>query len=195
MAELPDKDWLLSRVGASRASWANAPRPENIDPAGPGEESVWDYPRPPEVRDVVGNVQVSHGGRQIADSATALRVVETAGAPVYFISADDVDLSCLRENDYVTVCEWKGAAQHLDLVLPDGGGVVENAAFTYPDPFDDLGCGFSRIAGRIAFYPSRVDACFVNGEQVTPQPGNYYAGWVTAHIRGPIKGVPGSQDW
>ena len=193
MTKIPDKQWLLDRVGAGRNAWRNSERPAQIDPVAPGEESVWDYPRPPEVRGAMGPVRVQHAGQVIAKSDRALRVVETAGAPVYFVPPEDVLDGVLHETDYVTVCEWKGAAVHHDLVLP--GGRVEHAAFSYPEPLDDLDPNMARIAGWIAFYPARVEACFVGKEQVTPQPGGYYAGWVTSAIKGPIKGAPGTQSW
>ncbi len=91
------------------------------------------------------------------------------------------------------MCEWKGVAVHFDIAMP--GGTVRDGAFTYPDPFDDLGQGYDRIAGWIAFYASRLDGCFIGTERVTPQPGGFYAGWVTQDLTGPIKGEPGSGGW
>lgn len=193
MPKIPDKKWLLERVGGARDAWRNSVRPARIEPVAAGEESVWDYPRPPQVRGALGPVRVEHAGQVIAKSDRALRVVETAGAPVYFVPRDDVADGVLRETDYVTVCEWKGAAVHYDLVLP--GVRVEHAAFAYPEPLDDLDANMARIAGWVAFYPARVDACFVGSEKVVPQPGGYYAGWVMRAIKGPIKGGPGSQNW
>jgi len=193
MTNLPDKEWLLARVGAGRGAWRNSVRPSQIESVSEGEESVWDYPRPPELRQAMGPVRVEHAGQVIARSDRALRVVETAGAPVYFVPPQDVSEGVLRETDYVTVCEWKGAAVHHDLVV--SGVRVEHAAFTYPDPLDDLDPDMARIAGWIAFYPARVDACFVGDEKVRPQPGGYYAGWVTSAIKGPIKGNAGTQNW
>ncbi|WP_428482927.1 DUF427 domain-containing protein [Pyruvatibacter mobilis] len=190
---LPDKDWLLAQVGPSRAAWDRSQRPARIEPAGPGDESVWDYPRPPELRPAPDRARVVHGGCEVAASDRALRMVETAGAPVYLFPPDDVRMDLLQANDHVTACEWKGAAVHFDLVMPDLR--VRDAAFAYPDPLDDLGQGYGRIAGWIASYPSRVDACFVGDEQVRPQPGGYYAGWVTDAIKGPIKGDPGTEGW
>ena len=193
MVKIPDRKWLLARVGPSRAAWRGSERPARIEPAAEGEESVWEYPRPPELRAAMGPVRVEHGGQVIVHSTRALRVVETAGAPVYFVPPEDVIEGVLHETEYVTICEWKGAAVHYDLRLP--GVRVEHAAFAYPDPLDDLDADMAKIAGWIAFYPARVDACFVGGEKVTPQPGGYYAGWVTSAIKGPIKGAPGTESW
>ena len=36
---------------------------------------------------------------------------------------------------------------------------------------------------------------YVGDERGTPQPGGYYSGWVTSKLRGPIKGLPGTESW
>jgi uncharacterized protein (DUF427 family) len=191
--QLPDKEALLRRAQEHRGHWANSVKPARIAKPGPGEESVWDYPRPPAVEDVAQRLRVVFAGETVADTTRGRRVIETAGAPVYYFPPEDVRLEFLRSGERVSVCEWKGVAIHYDLVA--GDRVVPAGAFAYPDPFDDLGRGFDRIAGWIGFYPTKVDACFVGEEQVTPQPGGFYAGWVTGNIVGPIKGEPGTEGW
>jgi hypothetical protein len=47
----------------------------------------------------------------------------------------------------------------------------------------------------MAFYPAKMDACYVNGEKVIPQPGDFYGGWITSNIVGPFKGEPGTMFW
>ena len=93
----------------------------------------------------------------------------------------------------MSVCEWKGAAVYYDLTAQDR--VSRDAAYTYPDPFDDLAEGYAAIAGLIAFYPGRVDEAWLDDERVRPQPGGYYAGWVTSRLAGPIKGERGTEGW
>ncbi|MEM8770279.1 MAG: DUF427 domain-containing protein [Pseudomonadota bacterium] len=176
-----------------RDKWGPLPADVTPEPAGPDEESVWDYPRPPAVRDAPAPARVVFDGREIAASRRALRIVETAGAPVYYFPPENVDVSVLRETNDISVCEWKGAAAYFDLV--SGKKVSKHAAFAYPDPLDDLGEGYARIAGWYGFYPARVDACYVGDEKVHPQSGNVYAGWVTSKIKGPIKGAPGTGHW
>ncbi|MEO1151216.1 MAG: DUF427 domain-containing protein [Pseudomonadota bacterium] len=207
MADLPPKEQLLRRVAAHRLNWDAGPKPAR-DPAGPGEESVWDYPRPPEVRapgpQTVGPqgpradgaplvASVIFNRKTLARSSRALRICETAGAPVWYFPPDDVDLTMLAQTDAVSVCEWKGAAVYYDVHSHDLRS--RHAAFCYPDPLDDLGMGYSRIAGWFGFYPARVEACFIGREQVRPQPGALYAGWVTGAIKGPIKGDDGTGHW
>jgi len=193
MTMIPSKEWLLARVGPSRRAFDAAARPAHIEKPGPGQESVWDFPRPPAVEPVRERLRVEFSGKIVADTMRGKRVIETAGAPVYHFPPQDVATEHLVPNDRVTVCEWKGAATYFDLVVGDRRS--ENAAYTYPDPLDDLGQGYAAIAGWIVFYANRVDAVFVGDEEASPQPGGYYAGWVTSRLVGPIKGEPGSEGW
>jgi hypothetical protein len=55
--------------------------------------------------------------------------------------------------------------------------------------------GCESIRDHLAFYPGRVDACFVDDEQVRAQEGDFYGGWITADIEGPFKGGPGTRSW
>ena len=190
---LPDKNQLLNRMKSARQSWG--PRPEGITPkaASADEESIWDYPRPPEIRLAKQQAGVCFAREIIAESDRALRLVETAGAPVYFFPPEDVATHLLHPSNQISLCEWKGAAVYFDIEV--NGKRAPQAAFSYPDPLDDLKQGYSRIAGWFGFYASRVDSAFVGDEQVTAQPGDVYAGWVTSDIKGPIKGEPGSGSW
>ena len=168
-------------------------RPSRIDVPKPGQESVWDFPRPPRVEAVAKTVRIVFGGVEIVRSTRALRVVETAGAPCYYVPPADVVPGTLRETGDWSVCEWKGAAIYYDVSA--NGRTARAAAWAYPDPLTDLGCGYERIAGFAAFYCAKMDACTLDGERVRPQPGGFYGGWVTDALAGPIKGVAGSDAW
>lgn len=163
-------------------------RPRPITP-GPGQESVWDYPRPPRVEPVPERVRVVVAGTTIADSTAALRVLETAGAPVYYVPRRDVRMDVLRLSPHRTWCEWKGEASYWSL--HDGPRDVPNVAWTYEHPKP----GYEAITGHLAFYASRVDEAWLGDEQATPQPGRFYGGWVTSRIVGPFKGEPGTEGW
>ncbi|MGF1454920.1 MAG: DUF427 domain-containing protein [Alphaproteobacteria bacterium] len=189
--QLPSHDQILARVARYRS--VRTQRPGRVDVPGVGQESVWDFPRPPAVEPVSQRLRVEWQGVTVADSGGGMRIIETAGAPVYYIPPADVRTDLLRETEHVTICEWKGAAVHYDL--SQGQAVVRNAAFTYPDPLTDLGQGYEQVAGWYGFYPTKVDAVFVGEERARPQPGGYYAGWVTDALTGPIKGEPGSEGW
>jgi uncharacterized protein (DUF427 family) len=163
-------------------------RPKPFEP-GPGQESVWDYPRPPRLERVHKRLQVLFGGRTIADTQRAWRVLETSHPPVYYLPAGDIEMAWLREVDGSSLCEWKGRASYYDIVV--GDRIAPYAAWTYHRP----AAAFSQIADHIAFYAWAMEACLVDGEKVLPQPGRFYGGWITADIVGPFKGEPGSSGW
>jgi len=168
-------------IGKERPPWAEAP--------GPGQESVWDYPRPPRVQKVTRPIRVEHAGMVIGDTDRAVRVVETAGAPVYYMPPQDVRTDLLRPGSGTSRCEWKGDAVYHDLVVR--GRRVPRAAWSYPDPTP----AYAAIEDHFAFYASKLDGCFVGGERARPQPGGFYGGWVTSDLAGPIKGAPGTESW
>jgi uncharacterized protein (DUF427 family) len=164
-------------------------RPPGRVVPGPGQESVWDYPRPPRVEPVAERIRVQVDGVTIADTARAVRVVETASPPAYYIPPEDVRLDLLERSTTSSACEWKGAASYRSF--RSGDRHVRDIAWTYERPNP----GFEAIAGCLAFYAGRVDAAWVGDERVTPQAGDYYGGWVTSRIVGPFKGDPGSLGW
>jgi len=184
---------LLERVKPVREKWVSKTCPVVPDPVGPGQESVWNFPRPPVVQEVSYTLKVEHAGFVIASTNTAIRVIETAGAPVYYFPPNAVQQDLLKKNSRQSICEWKGIAVYFDLHL--GSMQIEDVAFCYPDPLDDLRKGYRRIAGYFAFYADRLDKCLIDEILVTPQPGRYYAGWVSPELAGPIKGCPGSENW
>ncbi len=158
-------------------------------PPGPGQESVWDYPRPPRVEDSARHIQVIFNGMVIAETRRARRVLETSHPPVYYIPPDDIKMEHLAATDRATWCEWKGQAAYYTVSL--GDKQVPNAAWCYPDPTP----GYEAIKGYLAFYPHLMDACYVDGERVRAQAGGFYGGWVTNDIVGPFKGEPGTEGW
>jgi len=162
------------------------PRP---DPVGPGQESVWDYPRPPRLERTAALLQVVLGGAVVAETQQGWRVLETSHPPTYYLPRAAFADGALRPAAGASWCEWKGQASYFDLV--SGGTVAPSAAWTYAQPT----AGFEPIAGAIAVMAAQVDRCLVDGEAVTPQPGGFYGGWVTSAIVGPIKGIPGSMGW
>lgn len=161
---------------------------ERIEP-GPGQESVWDYPRPPRVEPVTREVEVVHGGVSIARSARSQRVLETSHPPVYYFPPDDVRLDLLIPNDATSWCEWKGIAAYFDLEV--NGERTGKVAWTYRRPNDS----FRAIRDHIAFFAHLLDGCFFDRRQVLPQPGGFYGGWITPDVVGPFKGEMGSAGW
>jgi uncharacterized protein (DUF427 family) len=162
------------------------PHPEK---PGPGQESVWDYPRPPRVDPSDEVVEVWHGGQCVARTTRSLRVLETSHPPTYYLPLDDLVDGALRPVGGTTGCEWKGTATYFDLV---GGGVVApRAAWTYAAPRP----GFEALVDHVAVMPAAVERCVVAGETVVPQPGDFYGGWITSRVVGPFKGIAGSWGW
>lgn len=171
--------------------WRNIQRerPADIITPGPGQESVWDYPRPPVVEPVSVRLQVWYAGVTIADTTHGLRVLETSSPPVYYIPQEDVRTDFLTQMIHTTLCEWKGIATYWNVSVR--GRRQEAIGWSYDDPEP----GYERLKRHYAFYPSLVDSCIVGNEQAQPQPGDYYGGWVTANIVGPFKGPPGTERW
>ena len=159
-----------------------------MEPAA-GQESVWDYPRPPRLEPSSRLVRVELGGIVVAETRNAIRALETAGAPVWYLPPADVRTDLLVAIRHHTLCEWKGMASYFDLRVP--GWVSAAAAWSYRRP----SAGYEAIRDHIAFYAGRVDAAFVDGERVVPQPGGFYGGWVTSDVVGPFKGEPGTEGW
>jgi uncharacterized protein (DUF427 family) len=164
-------------------------RPTRIEP-GPGQESVWDYPRPPRVELARRRIRVVHAGRTVADSVRAQRVLETSQPPAYYLPPDDIDLDLLRPSTTRTWCEWKGTASYVDLIVPDTDPIPD-AAWRYDRPTP----GFEPIAGHLAFYAQRVDECWVGDERVEANEGDFYGGWITSDVVGPFKGGTGTSGW
>lgn len=159
------------------------------EPPGPGQESVWDYPRPPAVVPTTEHVEVVLGGVVVAETRAALRVLETSHPPTYYLPVGAFVPGSLRPAAGSSYCEWKGTASYLDVV--GGAKVAPRAAWFYPDPTPP----YAVLRGHVAVYPAAVDRCTVDGEVVTPQPGGFYGGWVTSRVAGPFKGGPGTQYW
>ena len=163
-------------------------RTKRIEP-GPGQESVWDYPRPPRLEDSPRRIRIEFGGETIVDTRRAKRVLETSHPPGYYVPIEDVLPGALRPSDRSSHCEFKGHAAYHDLTV--GSRTEADVAWTYPRPTE----GFGPLAGHVAFYPGRMERCRVDDEVIVAQPGDFYGGWVTSDIVGPFKGGPGSMGW
>src|SRR5262249_31348375 len=87
-----------------------------------------------------------------------------------------------------SICEWKGAARYW--TLKSHARSSEPVGWSYPNPNPP----FETIASYFSFYPARLE-CYVEGERVQPQPGEFYGGWGTHEIVGPFQGRPGTERW
>ena len=159
------------------------------DPIKPGQESVWDYPRPAICEPTQRRIQIIHGSVLLVDTRQAWRTLETSHPPTYYIPRADIAMEHLRANSRRTMCEWKGHARYFDICIDDR--VISASAWTYNKPTPS----FAHIRDHLAFYPDPLDRCLIDGEPITPQPGQFYGGWISQYEAGPFKGIPGSQFW
>lgn len=159
------------------------------DPLRPGQESVWDYPRPPALRACTLPIEVLFAGRRVCRTTTSWQVLETSHPPTSYLPLEAFADGVLQPGTGSSWCEWKGAARYLDLMV--GERTAAGAAWTYPHPR----AGYEALVGHVALYAAATDGCFVDGERVRPQPGGFYGGWITAAVAGPFKGEPGSRGW
>ena len=174
----------------ARAKWRHTgrERPEFAVAPEPGQESAWDYPRPPRIEPDPRTVWVRKGDTILARTNEAVRVLETGSPPTFYLPPDSVRTDLLERASGSSRCEWKGEAVYWDVVLSQDR--IPRAAWSYSDPFPE----FEEIRGFFAFYPVYLH-CFVGEERVRPQPGGFYGGWVTSELVGPFKGEPGSEHW
>ena len=163
-------------------------RPERREP-GPGQESVWDYPRPPRLERVEARITVEFNGEVIADTTGAYRVLETSHPPTYYLPPGDFKPGVLVDAPGGSFCEWKGQAVYHTVRA--GDREAPRAAWSYPEPTP----GFEPMAGYVAVYARLMDRCTVGEHEATPQPGGFYGGWVTPDLAGPFKGEPGTEWW
>ncbi len=162
------------------------PRP---DPAGHGQDSVWAFPRPAIAQRTDARIQIELRRQIIADTRAAIRTLETSHPPSYYIPRTDIAPEILRRAAGSSFCEWKGVAAYWDVVV--GDVVLPSVGWSYANPTP----GFAALRDHVAFYAAPFDRCSVDDETVTPQPGDFYGGWITSTIAGPFKGVPGSRGW
>lgn len=154
-------------------------------------ESVWDYPRPPRLEATARHLKIVHAGMTIAETSRSLRILETSHPPVYYIPQRDIAMQYLHvSSKRGSYCEFKGTATYWSLHL-DGQAKVNDVAWSYASPT----AGYAALKDYLAFYASRVDECIVDGERVVAQPGDFYGGWITSHVKGPFKGALGTLGW
>ncbi len=154
-----------------------------------GQESVWDYPRPPRLEKFNKEIKIVFNDTIIAKTNNAFRVLETSHPPVYYIPPKDIRMELLSPSIGNSFCEWKGSANYYDVKVK--GKAVPKAGWYYYKPTEK----FSDIRNYVAFYAEKMDGCFVDGEKVIGQPGGFYGGWITKDIVGPFKGEPGTFGW
>ncbi|MEM9646519.1 MAG: DUF427 domain-containing protein [Planctomycetota bacterium] len=155
----------------------------------PGQEWVWDFPRPPLVEPISDRIEVWIGDDKIVDTTSAVRVCETSHPPTYYMPPRDIDMARFLPAGGGSFCEWKGGANYWDYQFQ--GQTLPQLAWSYDDPTDR----FASITGHLAMYAAPLTKATVGGHPVTPQPGRFYGGWITPHLVGPFKGDPETLHW
>jgi uncharacterized protein (DUF427 family) len=169
-------------------TWRGHVRPAFAEVPAAGQESVWDYPRPPKLEEDSREILVLWGSLLVAKTRRAIRVLETSHPPTFYLPWDDVARDILQAAGGGSLCEWKGPASYWTVV--NGPRRLPKVAWSYPTPL----AGAEALAERVAFYPGSLE-CRVDGALATPQPGGFYGGWVTPDLAGPFKGSAGTSDW
>jgi uncharacterized protein (DUF427 family) len=174
----------------SRTAWRyhGQERPPFAVVPAQGQESVWDYPRPPKLAPDRRLIEVRSGATLIARSHDAVRVLETASPPTFYLPPSDVRRDLMTPANGSSWCEWKGEARYWTVTLPES--TLEAVAWSYPDPFPE----FEAIRDYVSFYPARLE-CYVGSHRAGPQSGGFYGGWVTPEVVGPFKGDRDSAGW
>ncbi len=150
---------------------------------------MWNYPRPAICEPSNRRIAIIHRGITLLDTSRAWRTLETSHPPTYYIPPADVAMDSLRPNSRRSLCEWKGQARYWDVLI--GEETLRAAAWSYAEPTP----AFTPIRDYLAFYPEPFDRCLVDGQTITPQPGQFYGGWISQYEAGPFKGIPGSRFW
>lgn len=184
MSELPS--WL--QIARDAWQWRGASRPNFAQLPGPGQVSVWDFPRPPQLVLDQREVIVRWGNVEVARTDHVVMVLETSHPPTFYLPWADVNQSLFQAAGGGSVCEWKGPAKYWSLV--DGPRSLVKVAWSYPTPLP----GAELLKDCVALYATSLQ-CTVGGQPVKPQSGGFYGGWITPELVGPFKGDPGSSGW
>jgi uncharacterized protein (DUF427 family) len=155
-----------------------------------GQESVWDYPRPPRLEATPKHLKITFNGQLIAETHRAYRILETSHPPTYYLPMQDIKMQFLQQSTKPsTLCEFKGRASYWTLKV--GNREAQNCAWSYPSPVK----AYEALKDHLCFYASQMDSCTVDGEVVQSQAGDFYGGWITSDVVGPFKGEPGTWGW
>ncbi|NAY91514.1 DUF427 domain-containing protein [Muricauda sp. JGD-17] len=177
--------WILK----AREKWEyfGQARPPFAEIPKAGQRSVWDFPRPPAIEKSLKKLKIKHGAELVAASHNALAILETASPSTYYVPPEDINYKLLvKIPKRESLCEWKGNAVYWALK----NDPMAPIAWSYPKPFQE----YIILKDYFAFYPQHLE-CYLDGERIVPQTGEFYAGWITSDLSGPFKGKPGTGHW
>lgn len=145
----PAPNWMIATYAEERRSHAGTRMPIEKIPPGPGQESVWDYPRPPRLEPFDGRLKVVHESIALADTVAGYRVLETSHPPTYYLPPTGIVMDHFERCAGNSFCEWKGQAVYY--ALKTRGGTVPQVAWAYPNPTP----AFSKIRDYLSIYSPR----------------------------------------
>jgi hypothetical protein len=102
--------------------------------------------------------------------------------PAYYLPTSSISLPLITTKKS-TFCEWKGWATYYTIKSPSTGEDVNDRIWSYENPTPR----YKDIKSYVSFYAGPWQ-CYVDGEEVKPQPGDFYGGWTTSELEGTIKG-------
>ena len=103
-------------------------------------------------------VRVTAGKVKLAENASAAIVREHTYRAVLYVNRADIDMHKLERSTHTSWCPYKGLANYFHILNADGSR-LENAVWTYEDPFNHIAI----IRNRLGFYTDRVDITEIEG--------------------------------
>lgn len=111
--------------------------------------------------------------------------------PAYYLPPTSLTIP-ITKTPKSTYCEWKGYATYYSITSPSSSSLsetIKDRIWSYDSPNEK----YKDLKGYLSFYAGPWE-CYVDGELVKPQPGDFYGGWTTGELEGIIKGE-GATRW
>lgn len=102
------------------------------------------------IRPAEGTWVIRAGDAVLGETSRALEVEEENSLPVIYFPREDIGMEFFDRSETVATDPFKGNSTYYSIVTPDG--VITDACWSFETPKH----GAERIAGYVAFYPSRV---------------------------------------
>jgi len=96
-------------------------------------------------------VEVTFDGVKIAESTSAIKLIEDKHPPRYYIPREDVNMDALKRSQTTSQCPFKGTAHYYSIKVGDKR--TADAVWSYEDPYDE----HRDLKDKLAFYDDKVD--------------------------------------
>ena len=97
-------------------------------------------------------IEVVFNNKIVASSNRFILLEEENYAPVMYVPKDGLFFKFIESTNYSTYCPFKGTASYWNI--KGCGNIVENAVWSYSDPFDEA----LIIKNHFAFYSDKVSS-------------------------------------